>query len=427
MLDSPILQVIIGLIFIYSLFSVIVTQVNTTIANLIGLRANSLKAGIQGLLTDPELRAKFLAHPLIRLIPIVIQPDTRISAQTAEEIGAQRATKVGWIKPELFSDTLLDIMAAYANDRLFRELHDVVDRQLVGADRAQLSESVRRFQNGGIGAADLQSAISAISNPADREAVSVHFARISAMQRDLAANNEQSRLIPVLAGLQEISEPGMKKALETLMLSAQSIDETRMKLETWFNNQMDQVSDYYRRRMTQISYIVGLVLVLTLNVDTLQIARTLWLDPAVRDAVSTAAQIAVSSGTLEQQVRAAQQAQQDATGALADPAAAQAAVDAAQVQNEQALDAIDQLLSLRLPIGWEFMAVEGGCPPQGTVIIDPCSNGRNLWLAGPANNPDFLGFIVSKIAGWALTVIAIAQGAPFWFDLLNRIARRSSS
>jgi hypothetical protein len=426
MLDSPILQVIIGLIFIYSLFSVIVTQLNTSIANLIGLRANSLKAGIQGLLTDPEMRAKFLAHPLIRLIPIVIQPDTRISAQTAEEIGAQRATKVGWIKPELFSDTLLDILAVYANDRLFREMYDVVDKTLAGADRAQLTESIRRFQNGGIGVADLQSAISAISNSADREAVSVHFARISAMQRDLTANNEQSRLIPVLAGLQEVSEPGMKKALETLMLSAQSIDEARMKLETWFNSQMEQVSDYYRRNMTRISYIVGLVLVLTLNVDTLQIARTLWLDPAVRDAVSTAAQVAVSSGALEQQVRAAQQAQQDATGALADPAA-QAAVDAAQTQNEQAIDAIDQLLSLRLPIGWEFVPVEGGCPPQGTVIIDPCSNGRNLWLAGPANNPDFLGFIVSKIAGWALTVIAIAQGAPFWFDLLNRIARRPSS
>jgi hypothetical protein len=81
---------------------------------------------------------------------------------------------------------------------------------------------------------------------------------------------------------------------------------------------------------------------------------------------------------------------------------------------------VESLLALRLPIGWEFTA-QSTCQPN--TIENPCGNLRNLWNVGPANNADWLGWLIRKVVGWALTVIAIAQGAPFWFDLLNRIAR----
>ncbi len=51
---------------------------------------------------------------------------------------------------------------------------------------------------------------------------------------------------------------------------------------------------------------------------------------------------------------------------------------------------------------------------------------RNLWLLDPANNPNWLGLIVRKLLGVVVTVIAIMQGAPFWFDLLQRLVRGSS-
>jgi len=31
------------------------------------------------------------------------------------------------------------------------------------------------------------------------------------------------------------------------------------------------------------------------------------------------------------------------------------------------------------------------------------------------------GFWALKLVGWLLTAFAVRQGAPFWFDLLNRL------
>jgi hypothetical protein len=38
-----------------------------------------------------------------------------------------------------------------------------------------------------------------------------------------------------------------------------------------------------------------------------------------------------------------------------------------------------------------------------------------------------LGLWVLKIFGIALTTIAVAQGAPFWFDLIRKLTRGGSS
>jgi UPF0716 family protein affecting phage T7 exclusion len=38
------------------------------------------------------------------------------------------------------------------------------------------------------------------------------------------------------------------------------------------------------------------------------------------------------------------------------------------------------------------------------------------------NNGTFLALVLLKIPGLTTTVIAIIMGAPFWFDVLNKIA-----
>lgn len=43
------------------------------------------------------------------------------------------------------------------------------------------------------------------------------------------------------------------------------------------------------------------------------------------------------------------------------------------------------------------------------------------WGAG--NAPASLGGVISRIPGWLITIAAIALGAPFWFDVMSRIAR----
>ncbi len=44
----------------------------------------------------------------------------------------------------------------------------------------------------------------------------------------------------------------------------------------------------------------------------------------------------------------------------------------------------------------------------------------------PGNSPDWLSNILKKVVGLIVTMIAVAQGAPFWFDLLQRLTGGNS-
>ena len=52
-----IIQVAIGMIFVYSLLSILVTTLNTVITNVLRWRAKHLKAALESLITDPEVQA----------------------------------------------------------------------------------------------------------------------------------------------------------------------------------------------------------------------------------------------------------------------------------------------------------------------------------------------------------------------------------
>ena len=431
MLNSPIIEVIIGMIFIYSLLSIIVTQINTVVTNLLNTRAKHLKTGIQDLLTDPVVQAKFMAHPLIRLIEPKIQPEDTISAQAAEEVTTTEPCRLTWIDAGLFSQALMDILSANSERDIFTPLLETVEQVLFGAEKMRIREMILRYRGSGIGLTELRNAVNGIADPVSREAITRDLAYLEQMRAELDLNNESSKLIPLLDGVRHVDNPVLKKALETLLASAQSIEEAQDKLEFWFNNRMDQLSEMYKKNIQYMSLIIGVLLAVLLNVDSLFVANTLWNDPALREALVQTAQAQLESGELENSVtqsqEALQQAQNNAESTPEPTMPVTGEVDNTQTPSdtEQVQDSIQDLLALRLPIGWEFTALAGGCEP--TVLGNPCDDSRNLWNLGPANNAAWFGILIRKLVGWAITVIAISQGAPFWFDLLNRIARGRSS
>jgi hypothetical protein len=440
MFDSPIFNVIFGLIFIFSLLSILVTQLNTLIVSVFNWRGKHLKHGIAELLTDPITRAKFLAHPLIGLVPAVVQPSAQIATADAQAVAHADAEKVEWIPPEMFSQVMLDILNANAESDLFGPAYAATERLLNGVEKAQMRELLRRFQQGGVALSDVQRFIAAnISDPADQEALRAALGPIGAVRQPDTALDEQSRLLPVLAGIDKIADPAMRTALQTLIGPAFSLEEAQARLEFWFNTHMDRLSASYRRRMTWLSIAIGLVLSVLLNADTLFISRTLWNDPALSQAIVLVATTSVSSGELGNTVNRTEQAESGVielpVSPTPDPAAptfdANAQTGGASQPNPVDLGfqvgyTIQDLLALRLPLGWTFEPVEGGCPQPG-LVPDPCANGRNLWLLLPLGNPNWFSDLFIKLVGLAITVIAIAQGAPFWFDLLSRIARGRSN
>jgi len=83
MFGSTILDVAIGMVFVYSVFSMVATKINDIVASWLKWRAKSLQDGIRTLLADPELANKVWNHSLVqglvgknRKVPSYIPPNT---------------------------------------------------------------------------------------------------------------------------------------------------------------------------------------------------------------------------------------------------------------------------------------------------------------------------------------------------------------
>ena len=183
----------------------------------------------------------------------------------------------------------------------------------------------------------------------------------------------------------------LKVPLLTLIDEAgNDIDKARTNIEEWYNDAMDRVSGWYKRRTHRILVVIGFLAASILNIDTINVARMLWYNDTMRTSIVSAANSYIEDQPAEQ--RAGQQAPAD----QGDP----------RQQAEAALDKIKflrgEINDLGLPIGW--VAADGN-PANAEDPRRTPQSGYGWFL---------------KFLGILFTALAVSQGAPFWFDLLNK-------
>jgi hypothetical protein len=71
--------------------------------------------------------------------------------------------------------------------------------------------------------------------------------------------------------------------------AANDISRFRTSIENWYDDHMDRVSGWYKRHVAKITIAVGAILVILLNINTITIGRTLYSNSVVSSAVSTVA------------------------------------------------------------------------------------------------------------------------------------------
>ncbi len=411
MIGAAIIEVVIGLVFIFILLSILVTQINNIIINLLNLKARRLKEQLDIMLTDPVVRTKILTHPLIGMVEtpgseiVLTSPAERITAQAAQELTEGKRARVSYIPTETFVDVLVDVLTANTGQKLYDELNRVVDRMEPSVEKSVFRDLIRQIQLKGTGIAELRDLIAAMDDPDMKKKMLVALNLVDAALDKLQV--ESSDLIPLHLGVRQIRDPYLQAALEAVLNTAHSLQDAQAKLGQWFDNGISRAREVYARQMQRISIVIGLLLAVILNVDTLYVGRVLWEDPALRAAVAAAAEASVP--TLQEQIE------------LGQPDPTQPPQQDLGEATQAARDIFSTLLNLRLPLGWSFTPLDGGAP---AAIRD---DGRNLWLFGPANNPDWLGLWLRKAIGLIVTTIAVAQGAPFWFDFLRRLTSRGGS
>ena len=173
-----------------------------------------------------------------------------------------------------------------------------------------------------------------------------------------------------------------KKILAAVLKGTTTVEEEKKRIEHWFDDAMDGVSGWYKRKANAWLWVISAFVCVALNADTISVGKILWNDPTVRDAMSDAAKTYANHKVSEN----------EAGAATATPAA---------INDElsKVTKARDSLEKLPVPLGW----CEEDCSPDD-----------------PRRPPTALYPLLLKFVGLLISVLAVSQGAPFWFDLLQK-------
>lgn len=136
-------------------------------------------------------------------------------------------------------------------------------------------------------------------------------------------------------------------------------------LERAFTETTDRLSGEYKRWSASWLFVFGLLLAVAGNVSLFAVAESLWTGAAVRDAVVATAQGATEEGLSAEEL--------DSVAAV-----------------------VGQIQELEMPIGWSEREVE---------------------QFKESDRSSRLG----RVGGWTATALLVTLGAPFWFDLLQRL------
>jgi hypothetical protein len=354
MFGSSIIDIAIGLVFIYLLLSLIVSAANEIIERYARKRATDLEKGIREMLRDDALVERLYKHPLV--YSLYAKPYTPGGKNLPSYIPARN-----------FALAMMDLAAP----------------------------------GGAAGATGSTS-----TSP-----VSVDTTKLrAAIASDTRMPDEVQRVM-----------------LTLIDASLNNPAKLRENLEDWFDSSMDRVSGWYKRRSQLIVLIIGAVLAVLLNVDSIAMVRSLSTDGAMRNSLVAAAQeyaksnptptpAALPAASSTPTPRASRPLATSSPGAAASPAGTGSSLSPATTSTASPSQApapgqcetpecrvkrnLDEIKKLGLPIGWTR---EMSNPP------DP----RQLY------GVSWQGWLVRMI-GWFITALALSLGAPFWFDLLNK-------
>jgi hypothetical protein len=164
--------------------------------------------------------------------------------------------------------------------------------------------------------------------------------------------------------------PGVKAtALQKIAeLSGHDPVVLKSRIESWFDAGMERVSGRFKRSIRNVTYGAAALLVIALNVDTSAIGGHLWRDQATREAA------------LEYSKKLLELCKPGEGGKVECPTVPESGAEVAAA----------------FPIGWTSETLRATFGNAAAVL--------------------------AKLLGLFITFLAVCLGAPFWFDVLRRVA-----
>lgn len=317
MFGSAILDVAIGIVFIYIILSMMCSTIREGIEAWLKTRAAYLERGIRELLSDVDtgsVTRRLYQHPLIDPLYFGAYPATSLA--TNPRWYSRGHNLPSYIPSRAFALALLDMAARGPSSA------SQADTGTMLSDSMELS------------LASIRSGIQTLPNAT--------LQRVVSMAINTAGND---------------------------------LEKTVRNVEAWYDSAMDRVSGMYKRASQLVIFLLGLGLAIGFNINTLALADFLYGSPSVRQALVAQAESTAKRSDSTQD-------------------------DLVQIQK--------QLARTSLPIGW--------AQPDDRLVPSDAGFAPYAWHT-----------FVAPALGWLLTAFAVTLGAPFWFDVLNKIMTLRSS
>ena len=176
------------------------------------------------------------------------------------------------------------------------------------------------------------------------------------------------------------SENEFYSLLTALMSQNPTMEQLRAEIDKIYNSAMERLIGWYKRKAKIMSFVVALLICAGLNVDIITITKNLWNNK------DKAEKIALIASNIFEKNDSSQVVLKNGSES--------------NTSEKQLVNSYNILANLDIPIGWS--------KDNYPVNSDNCMNNFTLWLL--------------KILGILLTSTAVSLGAPFWFDILNKIS-----
>jgi len=366
MFDLVVIDVVIGLIFIYLLYSLLATVLQEIVATNLSFRAKVLEKAVMRMLDDgdsnrnrilsflalifvkrgkqPKMTALFYKHPLIKYL----SPDTWQS-------------KPSYLSAQNFSKVVVDLL------------------------RGRQEEAGKDYRT-----------------------------EIEAALKDKRTSWDKVKI-----------SPDTSDYLNSIWVDAQGdIDKFRTHLEDWYNETMDRASGWYKQYTQVILMIIGFTLAMLFNVDTIQIVRKLEKDPKLREQLVTQADAFVKAHpNLVEELNHEKKRNEALAASLRDTTKKTGNTDSLNTISEQKYQALKAHRDSLFGQASKLLKEDIGKINNSLALGWGNYGGAVGWY-------DKVCFVVSstfcnamKFLGLFITAIAISLGAPFWFDLLNKLVK----
>jgi hypothetical protein len=391
--DNMAFDVVIGLIFIYLLYSLYATVMMEIFSSLFGLRARNLRYATQRMLMDDVPPKNYVSNLAVQLV-----------ASFCQIFGIRPP---GMKNPQLYKDFWAQ-------------------------------PSIKSLSGGGLS-----------NTPSYISGDNFAKALIDALK---TKNIDLGMLSAIEEGIEQLDKGDTRNQLYSLLTDANSdLVKFNLLVANWYEETMERATGWFKRTTQLFLFLIGMNLAFSFNINSIDIIHKLSINEA-----ATAQLVKMATDF---------SGQQRTTGAQAGAVPGNTATDSSDVKAlKESLEKNIRDSQNIISSGWyisdriRFYKPKKVLPKDQKLLrviitntkrhdstsrlilvhdsIDPAILAKTLSGLKQFLEGDFIPvnpncykyyYILDNLLGYILTILALSLGAPFWFDLLNKVIKLRSS